>query len=65
MIVNDAFEGGGVKEQDPVVGSQEHSGSRAMIFEGGRRQDVCKDRTRKRGHVKCCDVMMIHRIRVV
>ena len=45
MIVNDAFEGGGVKEQDVAIGSHVHSGWPATIFEGGRRQEVCKERT--------------------
>ena len=44
MIVNDAFEGGGVKVQDAAVGFHVHNGWPATIFEGGRRQDVCKER---------------------
>ena len=44
MIVNDAFEGGGVNEQVAAVGSHVHSGWPATIFEGGIRQDVCKER---------------------
>ena len=44
MIVNDAFEGGGVKVQDAAVGFHVHCGWPATIFEGGRRQDVCKER---------------------
>ena len=47
MIVNDAFEGGGVKVQDAAVGFHVHNGWPATIFEGGRRQEVCKERARK------------------
>ena len=42
MIVKDAFEGGGVKEQAAVVGFHEQSLSPATIFEAGSRQEVYK-----------------------
>ena len=44
MIVNDAFEGGGVKVQVAAVGFHAHNGWPATIFEGGRRQEFCKER---------------------
>ena len=40
MIVNVAFEGGGVKEQEAEAGSQVHSGSPATIFDAGSKQEI-------------------------
>jgi hypothetical protein len=40
MIVNVAFEGGGVKEQEAEAGSQVHRCSSATIFDAGSKQEI-------------------------